>query len=32
MRQKLEIQSRTDLRNNSETREKFKKKTEEFER
>jgi hypothetical protein len=32
MRAKLEIQSRTDLRNNSEAREKFKKITEEFER
>ena len=32
MRSKLEIQSRTDLRNNSEAREKFKKITEEFER
>ena len=32
MRAKLEIQSRTDLRNNSEAREKFKNLTEEFER
>ena len=32
MRAKLEIQSRTDLRSNSEAREKFKKITEEFER
>ena len=32
MRAKLEIHSRTDLRNNSEAREKFKKITEEFER
>ena len=32
MRAKLEIQSRTDLRNNSEAREKFKKISEEFER
>lgn len=32
MRAKLEIQSRTNLRNNSEAREKFKKITEEFER
>ena len=32
MRAKLEIQSRTDLRNNSEAREKFRHITEEFER
>ena len=32
MRAKLEIQSRTDLRNNSEAREKFKNLTEGFER